>query len=109
MDVFKQENVQLLVRALMQCQTETECAAFLEDLMTTREVLDLSQRIAVASQLHAGGTCNQIAAAGGASSATVSRVNRCYRYGAGGYRLVLERLDGEEDSPDDHFSKESEQ
>ena len=94
MDVFEQGNVKQLVQALLSCETEQECANFLEDLLTTREVLDISQRLKVAQLLRDGKTSGEISAACGASTTTISRVNRCYLYGAGGYGTVLERMEG---------------
>ena len=60
--------------------------------MTGREIQDCSQRILVAQKLREGLVYSRIAQVTGASSATISRVNRCYTYGPGGYRTVLDRL-----------------
>lgn len=90
-DIFEQENPNLLIKALLTLETEAECRAFLEDIMTTREILDISQRMAVARALDAGANTLKIAELTGASPTTISRVNRCYQYGAGGYRTVLDR------------------
>lgn len=94
-DIFAQENPHLLIRAMLTLKTEAECRAFLEDIMTTREILDISQRMAVARELAAGASTIKIAESTGASPTTISRVNRCYQYGAGGYRTVLERWEEE--------------
>ena len=98
MDVFHTEGAALLVRAILALETEEECRAFLEDLMTGREIQDCSQRILVAKLLGQKLVYSRIAQVTGASSATISRVNRCCTYGAGGYRAVLDRL--EEEGPD---------
>ena len=90
------EGTDLLVRALLSLQNEEECRNFLEDLLTTRELLDLSQRILVASLLEEKLVYSEIAQRTGASSATISRVNRCYSYGAGGYTAVVPRLKSSE-------------
>ena len=90
-NIFDQQNPRLLIRAMLTLKTEDECRAFLEDIMTTREILDISQRMAVARELDAGASTLKIAETTGASTATISRVNRCYQYGAGGYRTVLDR------------------
>ena len=71
-------------------ETPEECRAFLEDLMTGKEIQDCSQRILVARMLQEKQVYNAISAATGASTATISRVNRCCAYGTGGYRLVLD-------------------
>ena len=93
MDVFHTPGAELLVRAILSLETEEECRALLEDLMTSREIQDCSQRILVAHLLREKLVYSRIAEATGASSATISRVNRCCTYGAGGYRTVLDRLE----------------
>ncbi len=92
MNPFQNEGADLLVRALLSLRDEAECRAFLEDLLTTREMLDLTQRLLVARLLDRRMIYSEIARETGASSATISRVNRCYAYGAGGYTAVLPRL-----------------
>ena len=92
MDVFHTEGSALLVRAILALETEEECRAFLEDLMTGKEIQDCSQRILVARMLREKLVYSRIARDTGASTATISRVNRCCSYGAGGYQLVLDRL-----------------
>ena len=96
MDVFHTEGAALLIQAILALETEAECRAFLEDLMTGREIQDCSQRILVARLLREQMVYSRIAEITGASSATISRVNRCYTYGAGGYRVILDRLEAEE-------------
>ena len=93
MDVFHGEGAALLVRAILALETEDECRAFLEDLMTGKEIQDCSQRILVAKLLREDLVYSRIAQVTGASSATISRVNRCCTYGAGGYQTVLERIE----------------
>ena len=95
MDLFQGEGASLLVRAMLSLRNEAECRAFLEDLMTGREIQDCGQRLLVARLLRENMVYSRIAQATGASSATISRVNRCYTYGAGGYQIVLDRLAGE--------------
>ena len=102
MDLFQGEGASLLVRAMLSLRNEAECRAFLEDLMTGREIQDCGQRLLVARLLRENMVYSRIAQATGASSATISRVNRCYTYGTGGYRTVLDRLAGEtEDGPEE--------
>ena len=98
MDLFSHKGTDLLVRAFLSLKTEEECKAFLEDLLTTREVLDLSQRLLVARLLDRQLVYSEIAKETGASSATISRVNRCYTYGAGGYTTILPRIAEADDS-----------
>lgn len=95
MDLFQGEGASLLVRAMLSLRNEAECRAFLEDLMTGREIQDCGQRLLVARLLRENMVYSRIAQATGASSATISRVNRCCTYGAGGYQIVLDRLAGE--------------
>ena len=92
MNVFESENSKLLIKALLSLETEEECAALLEDLMTTKEILDISQRVGVAKMLDKKEVYSKISKETGASSATISRVNRAYLYGAGGYKTVLDRI-----------------
>lgn len=96
MDLFQSEGAALLVRAVLSLRDEAECRAFLEDLMTGREIQDCGQRLLVARLLRENIVYSRIAQATGASSATISRVNRCYTYGTGGYRTVLDRLAAED-------------
>ena len=93
---YTSEAARRLYRALLLLQTEEECAAFLEDLCTIKEVQDMAQRLEAASLLKEGHNYQTISGRIGISSATISRVSRCMRYGAGGYRTVLERLEEEE-------------
>jgi len=92
MNVFGTGGAELLIKAFLSLENEEECRAFIEDIMTTREILDMCQRITVAKLLDEGNVYSRIIEISGASSTTISRVNRCYTYGAGGYRTVLERL-----------------
>lgn len=82
----------LLIRALLSLRNEQECEAFLEDLMTRKEMIDISQRLLVAQMLSQQTVYNKIVEETGASTATISRVNRSYHYGAGGYAEILERV-----------------
>lgn len=92
MDIFNTPNVKLLVEALAALKTKEEYAAFLEDLMTTKEILDMSQRITVAKLLTEKKVYSRIAEETGASSATISRVNRSFTYGKDGYKTAFKRL-----------------
>ena len=85
------EVFRLLVNAILSLESEQECEAFLEDLMTRKEIADMSQRIMVAERLSKRVVYTKIAEETGASSATISRVNRALQYGSGGYNIVLSR------------------
>lgn len=81
------------VQALLTLNTEEECIAFLEDICTIKEIQDISQRLVVAKMLNEGEKYQNIEKETGASTATISRVNKCLAYGSGGYKTVLERLE----------------
>jgi len=95
---MENSNIQgydLLVEALISLETKEECKAFLEDLMTRKEMADIAQRLLVVKMLSEQAVYNKIVEETGASTATISRVNRAYVYGAGGYAKVLEKLKGD--------------
>jgi len=92
MNLKENEGYNLLVKAIMSLETEEECEKFLEDLMTRKEILDSAQRLLVAKLLSEQVVYSKIAEETGASTATISRVNRAYLYGAGGYRDVLDKI-----------------
>ncbi len=85
------EEAHALYRAILSLGTEEECAAFFEDICTMKEIQDLSQRLQVAEMLNRGEKYQTIEQLTGASTATISRVNKCLVYGTGGYRAVLEK------------------
>lgn len=93
MDVFETENVRLLVEALTSASCEEECRCLLEDLLTSKELLSIAQRLAVAQLLRRDIRYADIAEQTGASSATIVRVNHCLRYGSGGYETILKKLE----------------
>ena len=82
-----------LFRAILALENLDECYCFFEDLCTTTEIKAMAQRLAVARLLRQGVTYSAIAAATGASTATISRVKRFLNYGADGYNLIFDRLD----------------
>ena len=79
--------------SLLQLKNVEECRRFMEDLCTVTELKAMRQRIEVAMYLRDGLIYQDILKRTGASSATISRVNRCLQYGAEGYQTVLPRLD----------------
>lgn len=81
-----------LFQAILSLRTVEECYQFFEDIATVSEIRALAQRLEVAKMLDAGMTYEDIVAATGASTATISRVKKCLHYGADGYRMVLERM-----------------
>ena len=81
-----------LYKAIAALQNEEECRRFLEDLCTVSELKAMEQRMDVAMLLDDGLIYREIMERTGASSATISRVNRCLHYGADGYRTIIPRL-----------------
>ena len=89
------KGYELLIRAIVAIDNREECQAFLEDLMTRKELDDITQRLEVAKMLSEQTVYNKIVEETGASTATISRVNRAYLYGAGGYGKILKKLGDE--------------
>ena len=81
-----------LFDAILSLQSKEECYSFFEDLCTIKELLSLSQRYEVASMLRDKKTYLEIAEKTGASTATISRVNRSLNYGNDGYEMVFARM-----------------
>ena len=89
---WQTKDTSALFEAVLAVRTEDEAAAFFRDLCTLRELTDLSHRWAVVRLLDQGHPYRQIAEETGASTATITRINQWLLHGAGGYRLVLDRL-----------------
>ena len=82
-DKIRDENIDYLFKAILSLKDERECYNFFEDLCTVSEIKEMSKRLLAAT---------------GLSTATISRVNRCLKYGNDGYTTVLERLgDGKDE------------
>ena len=92
----KNHQTDLLMKAILSLQNEEDAYRFFEDLCTIPEIKSISQRLEVAYLLDRKETYQKIADETGASSATISRVNRSLIYGADGYRRVLDAM-GEDD------------
>lgn len=90
---IKTDAVDHLFEAILELKTPEECYMFFEDVCTINELLSISQRFEVAKMLREGNTYLEIAEKTGASTATISRVNRSLSYGNDGYDLVFERLE----------------
>ena len=91
MKPYHNKDMDFLYRGILTLQTREECYAFFEDICTIKELQSLFQRFRVACLLDAGKNYIEVSETTGASSATISRVNRCLNYG-GGYRMALDRL-----------------
>ena len=94
---IRTEAVDSLFEAILNLRTREECYLFFEDLCTVNELLSLSQRFEVAAMLREHKTYLDIAEKTGASTATISRVNRSLNYGNDGYELIFERLSEKEE------------
>ena len=89
---IKNASVDYLFEAILSLKNKEECYLFFEDICTVNELLSLSQRFEVAGMLRAKKTYLEIADKTGASTATISRVNRSLNYGNDGYDLVFNRI-----------------
>ena len=101
MNNWKNEATDKLCLYLSKLKTQEEAYAFLEDICTISEILDISQRLSVAELLCSGENYSSVGQKTRASSATISRVSKCLAYGTGGYKMMIERVNGKK-------SKESE-
>jgi TrpR-related protein YerC/YecD len=101
MDEYKSklqsEAMDFLCEAVLSLKSKEECYRFFDDICTINEIKALEQRLQVAKMLRDKKTYLEIAAATGASTATISRVNRCLNYGSDGYNIVLERIENEKE------------
>lgn len=81
-----------LFKAILNLETIDDCYAFFEDICTIKEIADISQRLDVAVMLNQGKSYQEVSKSTGASTATISRVNKCLNYGSGGYEQALSKL-----------------
>ena len=88
----KKPRNQKMYEAILSLRNLDECIRFFDDLCTVTELMAMEQRYQVASCLNDGMIYNEIRAETGASSATISRVNRSLQYGRGGYAIVFDRM-----------------
>jgi TrpR-related protein YerC/YecD len=93
MDKLKDKNADQLFAGILQLQSVEECYAFFEDLCTVREIKSMAQRFAVAKMLTDKRVYSDIVNETGASTATISRVNRSLGYGNDGYEMIFNRMD----------------
>lgn len=89
---FKNDNTEFLVKCILQLKNEDECYNFFKDLCTINEFHSMAQRCVVAKMLSEKKVYNDIVKETGASTATISRVNRSLNYGADGYEKVFDRV-----------------
>lgn len=86
------KNMKQFYEAVLALEDPEECRKFFDDVATIKEVIELSARLEVARMLDEGAVFSEISKKTGASSATISRVNKCLIYGEGGYKTVIDRL-----------------
>ena len=101
MSKLRNTETDLLFEGILKLETVEECYRFFTDICTIKELQAMTQRLQVAKQLYEGRNYNEVYQDTGVSSATICRVNKCLNYGDGGYRLVLERLEGTENEAQD--------
>lgn len=89
---IKSAQADSLFEAVLKLENLEECYRFFEDICTIKEVQAIAQRLEVAKLLKLSKTYNEIEAETGASTATISRINRSLNYGADGYKLIFERI-----------------
>ena len=97
MKPLRNPDVDALFDTILALKNREECYAFFEDACTIKEILDISQRLKAARMLSAGANYADISRETGMSTATISRVSKCRDYGAGGYRLVIDRSEDTSD------------
>ena len=91
MDNFHIESFDNLFKAILKLKDVEDCRKFFEDVCTIKELQDITQRLEVASLLSKGKNYQEVSKATGASTATISRVNKCLQYGKNGYKIVLKK------------------
>jgi len=89
---LKRADIDELFEAVLTLEDEEDCYRFFEDICTINEIHAIAQRLQVAKLLSEKKTYSEIEAVTKASTATISRINKCLVYGADGYKRVLERL-----------------
>ncbi len=89
---FKREDIDELFKAILLLQDEEDCYRFFEDICTVNEIHAIAQRLQVAKLLSENKTYSEIENITKASTATISRINKCLVYGSDGYRRILKRL-----------------
>ncbi len=85
-------EVERLMEVILKLETKEDALSFFEDICTIKEIQDMSQRLQVAEMLHQNKSYIEISKETGASTATISRVNKCLNYGSDGYKNALLKL-----------------
>ena len=93
MNKIQKPEIDRLFETILNFSTFEECESFFEDICTIKEIQDMSQRLEVARMLNKSKSYAEISKATGASTATISRVNKCLVYGSDGYRRALDKME----------------
>ncbi len=93
-------KMEYLFKGILSLKSVEECKAFFEDICTITEIIDMSNRLTAAKMLSDEKTYTEIIEKTGLSTATISRVNRCLKYGSDGYTLVLDNLNKAGERPE---------
>ena len=101
MSKLRNPDTDLLFEGILKLSSVEECYRFFTDICTIKELQAMTQRLQVAKQLSEGRNYNEVCRDTGVSSATICRVNKCLNYGDGGYKTVLDRLEGKCDETKD--------
>lgn len=89
---FENKETDLLFDAILALDNKEDCYRFFEDICTINELQSISQRFYIAKMLHEDKTYQEIEEITKASTATISRINKCLKYGADGYQRVLKKI-----------------
>ena len=93
---YQREDIDELFQAVLTLKDVEDCYRFFEDICTVNEIYAIAQRLQVAKLLSQKKTYNEIEKITGASTATISRINKCLVYGADGYQRILARMKEQE-------------
>ncbi len=93
---YIKENIDFLYKTILTIDTLEECEKFFDDMCTKTELASIAQRLVVAKMLHDKRVYSDIVAETGASTATISRVNRSLAFGSGGYDIIFGKMEKSE-------------
>ena len=95
LDKIKNADVDFLIDAFMSLESHEEYYKFFDDICTIAEIKEISKRLKAAKMLKDGAVYSEVSETTGLSTATISRVSKCLKYGSDGYNIVLDRIGGE--------------
>ncbi len=93
---FQSESMDRLFKTILDLETIDDCYRYFEDICTIKELQDMAQRLDTAIMLDNGENYQTISDKVGISTATIGRVSKCLKYGSGGYRAAIDKLNGKE-------------